>query len=246
MLQQLQIWYNYMSGSDPMSGSTTPGAKGQETATRSQILQANAGITIEDARGILYDQTAEINKKFAWYMHTDPFIELPLPKRVTGNEFKQVVLTPEQRQGDFLEYTFDIVQRSMSKMDPMVRLRNIRDFCINVLPSGVQAAQLMMTMGRPFNLDGYLTTVAEEMGIGDWMSGMFEDPDFMARLQIMAAMGPQNAGKGNGGQQSSGMAGFLQNQGSPIKRNVAGPEEQNNMDAQETAGEAQSQNEGVY
>jgi hypothetical protein len=242
MLQHLQVWYNYMSGNpDLISGGMSPGTKGtSETATRSQILQANAGIGVEDARQILYDQTAEVNKKFAWYLHTDPFIELPLPKRTTGNEYQQVFLTPEQRQGDFLEYTFDIVQRSMSKVDPMIRLRNIREFCINVLPSAVQAAQLMMSMGRPFNLEGYLTTVAEEMGIGDWIGGMFDDPDFLTRLQIMSAMGPQNAGK------AGSMAGFMQNQGNPMQRNVPGEQEQANMMSQETAAEAQSQNEGVY
>jgi hypothetical protein len=248
MLQQLQIWYDYISGNPTsLSGNVNQGQKGNETATRSQILQANAGISLEDARGILYDQTAEINKKFAWYMHTDPFIELPLPKRVSGNEYKQVFLTPEQRQGDFLEYTFDIVARSMSKVDPMVRLRNIMSFCTNILPAAVNAAMQMAQMGRPFNLDGYLTTVAEEMGIGDWMSDKFEDPEFINRLQIMVAMGPQNAGKGSSeGKSQNTTAGILQNGGSPIQRTVMSPEQEMNSSAQETAGEAQSMNQGAY
>lgn len=248
MLEQLQVWYNYMSGNPP-SNSMGPGAqKSSETATRSQILQANAGITIEDARQILYDQTAEVNKKFAWYLHTDPFIELPLPKRVSGSEYQQVILTPEQRQGDFLEYTFDIVARSMSKVDPMVRLRNIKEFCVNVLPSAVNATMQMTQIGRPFNLEGYLTTVAEEMGIGDWMNGMFDDPEFMSRIQLMMALGPQSTGKGSSGGPSSQntTAGIIQNRGFPGKRTVLGPEQEFNTASQEVAGEAQGQNEGVY
>lgn len=156
-LQELQTWYNYMSGNpDQMSGNRT-GNEGGETATKTMTLQNNASIGLEDMRDIVYDQTAEVMRRIAWYLHTDPLIELPLTKRKSGGEEIQLSLTPEERQGDFLDYTFKIVARSMTKMDPMARTKRIIEFCTNILPNGVLAAQSMMSIGVPFNLPKYYT-----------------------------------------------------------------------------------------
>lgn len=239
MLQQLQVWYNYVSGNpDQMSGNIPNVAKGKETATRSQILQANANISIEDARGILYDQTAEISRRIAWYLHHDPLIEIPLTKRTTDGEEIQRVLTPEQRQGDFLKYTFKIVQRSMSRLDPTIRSKRIMEFGTNILPAAVNAAMMMMQIGMPFNLQRYLTRIAEEMGIGDWVQDMFDDPEFQQKLQLYMAIGPKNAGPSIGGMQP--------NQPNPMARPVMTPGQEANQFAQEGAAEGQAATQGVY
>lgn len=243
-LQELQVWYNYMSGNpDQMSGNIPNVAKGKETATRSQILQANANISIEDARGILYDQTAEISRRIAWYLHHDPLIEIPLTKRTTGGEEVQRVLTPEQRQGDFLKYTFKIVQRSMSRLDPTIRSKRIMEFGTNILPAAVNAAMMMMQIGMPFNLQRYLTRIAEEMGIGDWVQDMFDDPEFQQKLQLYMAIGPKNAGPSIGG---GGGGGMQPNQPFPMARPIATPGQEANQFAQGGAAESQAANQGVY
>jgi hypothetical protein len=130
MLSQLQMWYNYISGNpDAISGNMTPASgSSQDTATRAQIMQANAGITIEDAKQLLYQATSEVNRRFAWYLHYDPFINLPMIKRTTGGDEQQVTLTPEQRRGDFDQFTFEVVARSMSPIDPGTRTRAIMEF----------------------------------------------------------------------------------------------------------------------
>lgn len=242
MLQQLQVWYNYVSGNpDQMSGNIPNVAKGKETATRSQILQANANISIEDARGILYDQTAEISRRIAWYLHHDPLIEIPLTKRTTGGEEVQRVLTPEQRQGDFLKYTFKIVQRSMSRLDPTIRSKRIMEFGTNILPAAVNAAMMMMQIGMPFNLQRYLTRIAEEMGIGDWVQDMFDDPEFQQKLELYMAIGPKNAGPSIGGG-----GGMQPNQPNPMARPIATPGQEANQFAQGGAAESQAANQGTY
>lgn len=244
MLQELQVWYNYISGNpDQIAGNMTPGTKGsRETATRSQILQANASITVEDARDILYDETAEINRRIAWYLHTDPFIELPFTKRTTGNQEIQLILTPEQRQGDFFTLTFNIVARSMSRLDPAIRSKRIMEFATNVLPAAANTAMIMMQMGTPFNLQRYLTRIANELGIGEWVNDLFDDPEFQQKLAMYLSMGPQNAGKAT--QASS--EGTMQNKGFPMKRNILTPNQESNQFAQQTAAEGQSINYGVY
>lgn len=244
MLQQLQVWYNYMAANpDQAAGNLTPGTKGgKETATRSQILQSNANIGIEDARILMYDATAKVKKKEAWYLHTDPFINVPLTKRTSGNEEIQLVLTPEQRQGDFLEFVFTIVQRSMSRLDPTIKSKRMIEFCVNVIPAAVTAAMAMMQMGQPFNLQRHLTNIAEELGLGIEMQEIFDDPEFERRLQLMIALGPQNSGKAGG----LSPEGVQQQGGFPMKRDVLSPGQEQNQAAQQTAAASQSANQGIY
>ena len=192
MLQQCQIWHNYMSGNpDQMSGLVS----NAESATQANILQANATITIEDARGMIYDFAADTARKRAWYIHTDPFMDIMLAKRKPGGEYEQLQLTPEQRDGDFLDYTFTLKARSMSRLDPAVRTKRIVEFATNLVPSLVNSAMVAMQMGIAFNVQAAITDLAEEMGILDDVQDWFDDPSFMQRIQLQMAMNPQPAGK---------------------------------------------------
>ena len=243
MLQSIQVWYNWVAGNpDQMAGNMTPGTKGsKETATRSSIMQSNANISIEDARDILYDGAADINKGLAWYLHTDPLINLPLTKRETGGKQVQLYLTPEQRTGDFLSFVFKIISRSMSKLDPTVRSKRIVEFATNLFPSMMNAAMVAMQMGVPFNVRKALTDIAAELDLTEQVQDWFDDPEFQQKMKIMLALGPQNAGKA-----SMGPGTTEQNGGSPITRNISSPAQESNQSAQEVAAESQSANKGVY
>jgi len=243
MLQELQMWFNWMAGNpDQMAGNIPSAAKGKETATRSTILQSNAQISIEDARNILYDRTAKVSEKIAWYLHTDPMINLPLTKRKTGGEQIQLWLTPEQRQGDFLKFTFKLVQRSMSRLDPTLKSKRISEFAINIVPQLFAAANLALQMGVPFNIQRSITDLANEMGILETVQDWFDDPEFERRMALMAQLGPQNAGKAS----VVGQAGAMSNQGVPTGANVLTPQQESNQFAQETAAEGQSAYGRVY
>ncbi|KKL51265.1 hypothetical protein LCGC14_2297210, partial [marine sediment metagenome] len=169
MLQEAQMWYNYVSGNpDQMAGNMTKGTGApKESATRSQIIQSNSQVGLEDARDILYDSTAEVNRKMAWYLHTDPLIKIPLTKRATGGKQIQLFLTPEQRQGDFFRFTFKIKARSMSRLDPAIRSKRMVEFAVNILPGLINAAMIAMQMGQRFNIQRAVTDLAEELGILD-------------------------------------------------------------------------------
>jgi len=192
MLQQCQIWHNYMSGNpDQMSGLVS----NAESATQANILQANATITIEDARGMIYDFAADTAGKRLWYLHTDPFMDIMLARRRPGGEYEQLRLTPEQRDGDFTDYTCTLKARSMSRLDPAVRTKRIVEFATNLVPSLINSAMVAMQMGIAFNVQTAMTDLAEEMGILDDVQDWFDDPTFMQRIQLQMAMNPQPAGK---------------------------------------------------
>jgi hypothetical protein len=212
-----------------------------DTATEYQGNQANATVRIQDMRDMIADTYAEVSQKQAWYLHTDPLLfnfdqpGIPLIRRVTGKAPVQVWLTPEQRSGDFLEFNFEIVKRSLTVVDPILRSKRIMEFNTNVLPALAQTAMVLMQMGIPVNFPRQAMQIAEEMGIEDSVQETFEDPTFQQRMKTFMAMGPKNAGKG-----SLSLAGIRQNGGSPMKRDIMTPGQEQNQAAQQPAAEAQS------
>ena len=235
LLQQVHTWFNYMSGNpDQMAGA----AQESETATQAEILQANAGIGLQDMRGTIYEFGADVTGKIGWYVHTDPLIKLPIARRQPGGEYVQVTLTPEQRQGDFLDFTFSIKARSMEITDPQIRAKRLLEFGINFLPGAAASAQIMVQMGQEFNFAKYVVDMAEELGVGNEVSDWFVCPESIKRAQLMEQMGPQSAGKGS-------IAGAIQNNGNPMAHNILGPNAQRNSDRQETGGIAQSNRDSI-
>lgn len=230
LLAQVHTWFNYMSGNpDQMAGA----AQESETATQAEILQANAGIGLQDMRGTIYDFSSDVTGKIAWYMHTDPLLELPIARRQPGGEYAQVMLTPEQRKGDWLEFTFSIKPRSMEVLDAQVRAKRLLEFGTNFLPGAANAAMVMANMGQEFNLAKYVTDMAEQIGIKDDVVDWFVDPTSVQRAQLLSQMGPAPSGKGT-------IKGVMQNRGDPNKHNILGSTAQKNSDRQEMGGIAQS------
>lgn len=233
MLQQIQLWFNYMAGNpDQMSGLRS----NAKSATQASILQGNASISVDDARGILYDFTADIVDKQRWYLHHDPLLDMVLAKRQPGGEQVQLRLTPEQRQGDFIDFITSIKPKSLMVVGPEERSQKVMEFCTNLMPQASMTLQAMMQVGQPFNITAYLTRIAEEWGIEDLVDDLFNDPMFQQKMQMMLAMGPQNPGKAGSGMNT------MQNGGFPVQRNV-GPQNFNQQ-AQEGANAGQSQMRG--
>lgn len=229
LLAQVHTWFNYMSGNpDQMAGA----AQESETATQAQILQANAGIGLEDMRSTIYDFSADVTGKITWYLHTDPLLELPIARRQPGGEYVQVTLTPEQRRGDFLEFTFTVKARSMSILDPQIRTKRLMEFGTNFMPGAANTAMVLSQMGQEFNFARYITSMAEQLDIADEVADWFVDPQSVQKAQLMSQIGPQPSGK-------AGIKGVMQNHGDPSNRTILGPTAQINSDRQETGGIAQ-------
>ena len=232
MLGQLASWYNYVAGNpDQIAGL----ASDAETATQAEILQANSNVTINDMRDIVYDAAAGVSKSDAWYLWTDPLLKIPKTQRESGRQEIQMWLTPEQIEGDFLEYNFKIQAKSMGRLDPMIKTKRVIEFATTVVPNLVIAAQTAMQMGVAFNLQKSITDTAEELDIADVVMEWFDDPEYQKKLEIMMQLGSKNAGQG----QLGSAAGVQQNGGFPVGGNVMNQKQESNRMAQETSAMSQ-------
>lgn len=252
-LNSMAGWFNMMAANPRALGGQNMDA---DSATEARYLANQGSIGLEDMEGLVYDASAKESRKRAWYLHTDPFIQLPLIRRtpvqqppvVIGGiplsngsriEDQQVVLTPEARRGDWLDYTFKIEPESMSRKDSQQRFMEAMDFAVKILPAVMQATQTAYMIGMPFDAQTFLVKMSHDRGI-DWLDEVFFDPNFQQRYLMMMMMGPQAAE--SKGQPSGGLGAVLQNgQPGQVMGGVPGLGEQMNQDAQLGANAAQSQ-----
>jgi len=247
-IQQLMLWFNLMSGNTEALGGLR---ESSATATQAQILAANQSIGIGDMKDITYEAVAEEARKRAWYLHTDPLIEIPLIRRrqvpaefaqgPTGPQMvqpaqsieEQVILTPEARRGDFLDFHFSIQPKSMSRLDPHLRLQRCMEFGIKMIPAAATAMQICMQMGIPFSFQKFVIRMAKEADI-EWMDEVFYDPEF--QMQMMETMMKTPGFQGSQGS----VAGQMQNNQPPGVAKVPTAASQPNRDAQAGSVESQS------
>lgn len=258
-LAQVQNWFNTMAANPQGVGGQRFDA---DSATEVRILQSNASVGLEDMKDLVYQMASKEARNRAWYLHTDPFINLPLIRRVmqpaeyvtsalgpqmvrpAQNIELQVFLTPEARRGDWLDFTFSIEPESMGRKDRQTRLREAMEFAVKIIPAVVLAGQNMALMGMPFSVKALLLRMAKAAGI-TWMEEVFYDPEYQMAIAQMMMQGPQAQGsKGEPTQRTPnagiGSKAILQN-GQPGQVGaVAGAGKVDRQGAQEGANQDQS------
>lgn len=224
-LDSLESWFNMMAGNPAQVGGQNIEAK---SATAANLLQQNAGVGLEDMKDMVYKMAADESRRRAWYFHTDPLMKIPLIQRQqqgpgitpqgqwlatpTMNEV-QVILTPEARSGDFIDFVFSIQPESMGRIDSKVRIQQEQAFCQQILPAVATAAQLLMSMGIPFDAVSMMIRMAKDMGI-TWLDEVLYNPAFQQQMQQQMMMGPQ-AQNSKGQVQPNNMMGQILQNGQP-------------------------------
>lgn len=252
-LQSLENWFNMMAGNPSQVGGQNIEA---HSATAANILQQNSGIGLEDMKDMVYQMAAGEARKRAWYLHTDPMMRVPMTKRqpvmapVLGAEWMiapqmqdiQIILTPEQRSGDFFDYTFTVEPESMARVDAKARLQQEMAFAQQVVPAAATAAQIFMQLGQPFDVLAFLMRMAKDMGI-TWLDEVLYSPQLQQQLLMQQMAGPQDQGKAQGApaQPNANLAPAMLQNGQPgqVQAPPPNPMMQQRQQAQEGANDSQ-------
>lgn len=233
---------------DLLSGEGT----NEPTATQAEITQANTSVRLADMQNLVYSFTGGVMRDLMFFLHTDPFIQLPLVKRVNGVD-QQVHYTPEMREGDWADYHLKVIPFSMARQDPNVKVRRLMEFAANVIPAFAGAMQML---GPAFNIENAISIVGREMGIEE-LDEIINSEVIQSQVQRMrqlldagvpldpkvlkTLMNPQQgqvAGVMHGAP-GPGMKPGQPNPGGNMRQGVT-PQTEANMMHQETAGELQS------
>ncbi len=250
MVAQLLQWFDQFSGNTSMLGGTQVQTN---VATVANIMNQNAATGVTYMKDQLYNATTEILRNCGWYLFTDELIKLPLIQRETipaeyditeeavrmvqpaRVQETQVFLTPDIRRGDFLDFAWTIEQDSMAPINWQLRLQQLNSLAIQVIPAAAQAAQICAQMGTPFSFQRFVTRIAKMMNI-DWIDEIFQSPELIAQMAVIAQQGPQSPNN-----KPANAASVMQNKGAVVAKTPPPQQVQQRQEAQAGAAQGQSQ-----
>jgi len=157
---QTRDLFSYLAGNLDSLGGLAPMS---ETVGQDKMMSAAANGRID----FMQDQTIDFAKAIfgdlAWYEWTDPVRQRAIEKPIDGTDIVlHRIWSQETRDGDFLDFNFDIDAYSMQNDTPSIRLQKIRQifdgFVVPLLPiiqqqgGQVDVEKLLELIGRLSNL----------------------------------------------------------------------------------------------
>lgn len=170
-----QAWSEQTGNIDQLAGIKSAG----NTATEAEILQNNMMARIRDMQDQLESWLSCIYHKRAFYLHHDPFIQLPMTKRLRNGIEIQVVYSDDTRSGDFWQYAIKVESGSTKRKSPDAQAQALIQFSTQIIPSLLQT--FMATQGA-FSLNAAVRLIAAKMGITE-IDEIWNDPNHQ---QLMA------------------------------------------------------------
>jgi len=172
------------------------GGKGAQAGTlgQEQMLQYNATRSLDDMVDQFHAFTRRIVKKFAWHVWTDPLIQMPMVRRVHGMDL-DVEFSDEAKEGDFLDYTFDIDIYSLSRSNPEQQYQKLLQLVQTVV---LPLAPLAMQQGNIPNVNILTKEFAKLLGINnieDWWQSIV--PQQQPTNPHQPQQGSANPGQGD-------------------------------------------------
>ncbi|WP_309381999.1 hypothetical protein [Cerasicoccus frondis] len=130
---QVRDLFNYFGGNlDSLGGL----AASSETVGQDRLLSEASGARLSFMKEQVIDFVKKIFEALAWYEWTDPVRERIIEKDVPGTSIKVVSKwSADTREGDFVQYNFDIDVHSMQDDSPTTKLRKVAEALQNyILP----------------------------------------------------------------------------------------------------------------
>lgn len=157
-LQWLENQYSITGGNLYVIGGRETQA---DTLGQEQILQSNASKQLEDMVQQVHEFTKSVMEKLLWNLWTNPFIQVPVIKRLGELEI-EVLYSQEAQEGDFWDYSVDLEPYSMSSMSPSMRYQQILQLISQlVLPT----AQIAAAQGASLNVTELVQEAARYLDI---------------------------------------------------------------------------------
>lgn len=154
---QVRDTYNTMAGNLDSLGGLSPQAG---TATQDKLLNEAASSRIRAMAEATTDFAKEIFKRLAWYLWTDPVRSSRAMKMADEAMGIGVPIewTPETRDGDFIDYNFDIDVFSMQDDTPALRVERFGTLFERFI---IPLSQQMQMQGAQLNIKEIIEFLAK-------------------------------------------------------------------------------------
>jgi len=129
-----------------------------DTVGQDQMLLQQSSQRLQEMQDRMRLFTQRIVKDLAWYLWTDPLIDIPLVKRIEGTDIElNVRFTKEQREGDFLDYNFTIDPYSLQAATPASQIAAMD----KVVGMAIQAMPVIQAQGGQLDIEAILKDYAK-------------------------------------------------------------------------------------
>lgn len=118
--------FSLLAGNLDALGGLSPQS---DTATQDKLITEAASMRVKAMADRTIEFAREIFKRLGWYTWTDP-VRVRKMRKYASREFNvgvDVKWTPETRDGDFLDYNFDIAVFSMQDDSPATRIQKLQN-----------------------------------------------------------------------------------------------------------------------
>lgn len=154
--------FKEMAGNLDLLGGLGPQS---ETLGQDQLLAGASSQQMAEMQDRLTDVVRSVGKKLAWYLFHDPFIEMPLVKRIPGIDYDfPFVFSEETREGDFLDYNFVIKEYSMNEMTPNEKMNKLLMIYERII---LPAQQIMGEQGINIDFQDFLKESANLLNLNE-------------------------------------------------------------------------------
>lgn len=192
---QVKNLFSWFGGNIDTLAGLSPMA---DTVGQERLLAQAATTRVADMQDRTIAFAKRIMEDLGYWLWNDPFIKLPLTKRIPGTNVEiNFEWGPEQRENDFSEYNLDIIPYSMEHTSPPEQLQKINLFMERIiLPLYPMMQQAGVTINFEALIRKYeeLANVPELSDILDFASQTVYQPELVGqppqKQQEMAA--PQN------------------------------------------------------
>ncbi len=159
---QTRDLYSYFAGNLDSLGGLAPQA---ETLGQEELLSNASSTRLQEMRQAVVETVKGVYKHLAWYEWTDPIRTRKITKKVPRSDITiQTVWSAATREGDFLDYNFDIDVHSMEDNSPEKQLQKLnmvaQNYILPLLPL-VQKQGGQIDIEALFNLIGEYSNLPE-------------------------------------------------------------------------------------
>jgi hypothetical protein len=153
---------NMFGGNLEVLGGLSPQA---QTLGQEELIAASASKRIQVMQDRTIKFARESMRDLAWWLWTDPLIELPLVYRVPGTKIDvNMTYSARDRAGEFLDYNIGINPYSLQGRSPGQQVQSFMSMWQTVIMPSMQA---MEAQGVAVNMAGVIKFLAKRMGLDE-------------------------------------------------------------------------------
>lgn len=169
-------------------------SSGEPTLGQEENRMGAASGRVNDMEQNFHDWTRSIVQSIAWYLWKESdIVDIPITKPTgIGNQTIDTFLSPDDKEGDFIQYELNIDPYSMRHRTPGQKAAAINQTLQTVLTLG---GQFLQQQGATVDMKEYVDTIAHYNNVPELAEIVrFATPTERQRQQELASMGENQQG----------------------------------------------------